>query len=488
MRNRLFVVAGMLALLSSIGPAAGRAESLLQQRLDASPAYAALPKVAHVPQFSLERITPAEHAKDTDWFYILDGKERVGLIQSWTKEIEMFRFFPAGDGTGERYEIPTMYHWANLHGARIQFFGFQSLPPLKSLKVDWRKDKGDTLEFTVENRHGKDVVGTSDYRLTWDDRLGYVWQCVSRYSMPEPLAIEFNNLFGGGLSDSRPDHKRWQKTVRGLADGRIGFVLHSPINIPVNDIHAGGFVGFVTDDTMNPFIDLLETSEPTYAITCGQWYDQHVLTKPPQTKGADGLYRIEATYRFLSLPAAVAKEVEAAAVDTDEATGPSKKIGFLQNAVNDFEADVPRHQLYNGPTWHDVGPDEECAHSGKRSIKLEGQGPGKVKAAMPTGAGTAIYGESAKRYRFAAWVKTKGLADGGAYLQVDDVFWNWDDMRATRRTEKKLSGDHDWTRLEVEFTPIADDPFLLVKLCVEGTGTAWFDDVELVEVPVRAAP
>ena len=68
-----------------------------------------------------------------------------------------------------------------------------------------------------------------------------------------------------------------------------------------------------------------------------------------------------------------------------------------------------------------------------------------------------------------------------AFLQVDDVFFNWQDVKASRKT-KRLTGDHDWTRLEVEFTPSPRDPFLLIKLCVEGTGTAWFDDLELMEV------
>jgi hypothetical protein len=33
-----------------------------------------------------------------------------------------------------------------------------------------------------------------------------------------------------------------------------------------------------------------------------------------------------------------------------------------------------------------------------------------------------------------------------------------------------------------DFTPSPRDPLLMIKLCVEGTGTAWFDDLELVEV------
>jgi hypothetical protein len=169
------------------------------------------------------------------------------------------------------------------------------------------------------------------------------------------------------------------------------------------------------------------------------------------------------------------------AVHTGPATGESKLAGFLQNKVNDFEMFVPYGKVYNGPIWRHVNATEGPAHSGTRSIAVGGPGPGQVKSVSPIGGGPAVYGESKKRYRLAAWVRTRGLEDGGAYLQVDDVFFNWQDVKATRRT-KELSGDREWTRLEVEFTPSANDPFLLIKLCVEGTGRAWFDDLELVEV------
>jgi hypothetical protein len=203
--------------------------------------------------------------------------------------------------------------------------------------------------------------------------------------------------------------------------------------------------------------------------------------KAPQTKEADGLYHVRAKYRLLSVPGAVARDLEAVAVDRDGGTYESKVAGFLQNKVNDFETFVPRGKMYNGPIWQHINATEGPAHSGKRSIAVGGRGPGKVNFASPIGGGPPLYGESSKRYRLAAWVKTRGLEDGGAYLQADDVFFNWEDVKATRKTEK-LTGDRDWTRLEVEFTPSPRDPLLMIKLCVEGTGTAWFDDLELVEV------
>lgn len=459
----------------------------LQKLLDESKAYAALPRVKHTPDFRLEPFEPVQHreeAQEKQWWYICDGDERIGLITTWLKHVELFRFSP-DVAKGAKYEIPEIYHWANLLGARIPLqmsLQWSGLPPLTSFKITFTKDRGDSLEFKAEETHEGGYSGSTECRLVWDERLGYVLYFTSHFVMREPKEIEFSNLYAGGVSESRDDHKRWQKTVRGrLLDGRITFVHHNPLNIPVDDVQAGGFVGFVTEEDMNPFVDLLETSGPVFFVTCSEWYDQHIVMKPPRTKEADGLYHLRARYRLLSVPGAVARDLEAMAVDRYGATGESSKTGFLQNKVNDFETFVPHGQVYNGPIWQHINASEGPAHSGKRSIAVGGPGPGRVKAASPIGGGPPIYGESSKRYRLAAWVKTQGLKDGGAYLQVDDVFFNWQDVQATRKT-KKLAGDHDWTRLEVEFTPSPRDPFLLIKLCVEGTGTAWFDDLELVEV------
>ena len=459
----------------------------LQNLLEESKAYAALPVVKHTPAFRMEPFEPAQHfpeARGKQWWYICDGDERIGLITTWLHHVELFRFSPYVD-RGARYEIPEIYHWANLIGTRIQLRmhgSHTSIPPLSSFRLNFVKERGESIEFKTEQVHEGDYRGTIEYRLVWDERLGYVLHGTSHYVMPEPKEIEFNNLFAGRVCESREERKLWQKTMRGrLLDGRISFVHHNPVNIPVDDVQAGGFVGFVTEEETNPFVEMMETSAPVFFATCSEWYDQHIVMKAPEKKEADGLYHLRARYRLLSVPGAVARDLEAVAVDRDGATGESRFAGFLQNKVNDFETFVPHGEVYNGPIWQHINASEGPAHSGKRSIAVGGPGPGSVKCASPIGGGPPIYGESSKRYRLAAWVKTQGLEDGGAWLQVDDVFFNWEHVQETRRT-KKLTGDRDWTRLEVDFTPSPRDPFLLIKLCVEGTGRAWFDDLELVEV------
>jgi hypothetical protein len=390
----------------------------------------------------------------------------------------MFRFSPEVD-KGRKYEIPALYHWGNLYGARIQMYGSQGLPPVESFRLSFPKDRGDSLVIAVENGHKGDVRGTGEYRLSWDERLGYVWNCVNRYTMPKPVKIEFNNLFAGGISESRGDHKRWQKTVRAVADGRITFAYHNPTNIPKDDLHPRGFVGFVTEEGMNPFVELIEASSPVSIITCSQWYDQHLVTKPDPVKDAEGLYRVVAQYRFLSLPGKVAREIEAAAVPYgSKETG--RILGFLLNQPNDFEQGIPHDGVYNGGIWQHIIRTDGQAHSGKYSLRVDGRGPGKVTTFAPIGGGPGVIGESKKRYRLTAWVKTE-LSEGTAYVRVDDARWSWDDVQASRRT-KELSGQNDWTRVAVEFQPGPHDPFLVVRLCVAGKGSAWFDDVMLEEI------
>ena len=454
--------------------------SRLQQFLHQSGAFAEIPRKAYTPRFNLESLPPANEAKGTDWFYIRDGDERIGLIQTLTREIEMFRFSPSGDGRGAGIEIPEVYHWANLFGARIQMYGTQELPPVTSFKLTFTKDRGDSLEFTVEQSHRGDLKGVSDYRLVWDERLGYVWECRSRYSMPEPQAVEFNNLLAGGISESREDHKRWQKTIRALADGRIVFVYHSPLNLPLDDIQAGGFVGFVTEEEMNPFVDLIETSSPVFINTCRQWYDQHIFMKPPRAKEADGLYHVQARYRFLSLPGKVARDLESVAVQAPVAEA-EKVLGFLLNRPSDFEQFVSPEGGFNGGVWqkHATRSDEQ-AHSGRYSLKIVGRGAGEVVSAAPIGGGPGVIGESNHRYRLTAWVMTD-LREGAAYVRVDDARWSWDDVRATRKSGE-VGGRSVWTPLVIEFQPGPHDPFLVVRLCVDGLGAAWFDDVLLEDV------
>jgi len=239
-----------------------------------------------------------------------------------------------------------------------------------------------------------------------------------------------------------------------------------------------GFVGWVAERDMNPFLEIIRSTPRTRFGTCSVWYDQHVFALPPEQKGDDGLYHITAAYRLLSLPLPVAKELEDAARTMLPAPAQAGPMGFRQGIVNDFETLIPAGTLYNGCMWgHSAKYDGTTGHSGTHSLRLNGG-----ETAQPMHGGTPIFVETAKRYRLSAWVRTRGVTGKGAFLRVNEVFWGGNDVRATHYS-KSLTGDNDWTQLQIEFKPIAGDPFAMPGLVVDGSGAAWFDDIELVEIP-----
>jgi hypothetical protein len=443
---------------------------LLQKFLNTSKAYNALPAVKRTPAFHLEPV-----GKRKQWYYICDGDRHVGLIG---EDVQLF-------DKEAKYEGSKTDNACSADGARLclTMHSFDTeIPRMTSRKLTITKDRGDSIEFKHEQVHPEGYAGSIEFRVVLDERLGYVIYADSCFIMPEPKAIEFNNFMAGWVADLRDNHKRWQKTVRGrLADGRIVFVYHSPVNLPRDEVQPGGFLGFVTEERMNPFAEMIESSAPVFFDTCSVVYDQHMVMKAPQAKEADGMYHLRARYRLLSVPAAVARELEAVAVDNSAGSGPHPylvRAGFLLNKVNDFENFIPSDRVCNAAIFQHIDASAGEAHSGKYSLALRGPGPGKVKVASPVGGGPPLPSEKGGSYRLSAWVKTKGLADGGAYLEVGG--WK-DNQRFTNRSEPKLTGDHDWTRLQITFGPT--DGGIGIKLCAEGTGTAWFDDVELVELP-----
>jgi hypothetical protein len=457
---------------------------LLQQAMEATPAWPSLPLQAHTPDFHLVSFSPAPDAAGSEWYWIYDGAHKIGLIQTLNREIEMFRFAPPAAGETADYTIPPLHHWATLVGAKISINAPLWNMPNPVFQIEFVSRSGAVLEFKTVMKPGCGAVGEGTFRLAWDPRLGYVWQCGMHCAMPTPKWTEFCNLLAGGVSVSENKRKRWQKVINGVAPGEITWFYHNPLNYPQFSLASNGFTGFVREPDMNPFVALESVNGPVRVATCDLWYDLGIQAETPAIAEADGLHHLRARYRFLSVPAAVAETLERQAQSRN--AGASDSPGFRFGVVNDFEQGINGGEVYNGSTWRNVSVDRTRGHSGSVSLKVSGKGRGVPAVGTPNRSGTATYGETAKRYRLSAWVRTE-LSDGEAAIAVDDCIWHWGDVRASRRSAG-LTGTTGWTKLTIEFQPAPNNPFLLVKLCVDGTGDAWFDDCELVEVPPDAAP
>ncbi|MDA1085486.1 MAG: hypothetical protein O2901_00515 [Verrucomicrobia bacterium] len=466
------------------GPAPGPGQGQggrLQAFIENARCYEALPRHAHKPDFRIVRMRGRKYRKKFFWF--MDGKQRIGLLNLSFGEIEMFRFFPPAEGERVEYKMPAVYHWSTLRGPRITIVPQGTWTDRG--EMTYLQDKGESLRLRYSETSEDETQIVHHMNLRFDPVLGYIWDCAVDLTMTKPKRFEYANILTGGLAESREERKRFQKCIWTRRDGVLCYMYQNPLSM----IHAGGrewadmqttggFVGWVAERDMNPFLEILQSTPDTTLITCSVWYDQHFIALPPEQLGDDGLYHVQATYRLLSLPLPVAKELEGAARTMLPARPGAGPMGFRQGVVNDFETSIPAGTLYNGCMWgHSAQLETTTGYSGTRSLRLRGR-----CEAQPVHGGTPICVETAKRYRLRAWVRTSGVTGKGASLRVNEVFWNWTDVRATHRSQS-LTGDTDWTRLEIEFKPIAGDPFAMPGVILDGDGTAWFDDIELIQIP-----
>src|SRR5688572_1690776 len=122
----------------------------------------------------------------------------------------------------------------------------------------------------------------------------------------------------------------------------------------------------------------------------------------------------------------------------------------------------------------------ETGRTGSRSVQIS-----STEGADWGWAATAPI-EPFARYRLSGWIKTENVraAGGGrgALLNLHGL-----QGIATRA----LTGDNDWTRVDVEFD--AEDASSVQVNCLFGgwgmaTGTAWFDDVQLEQISKSVPP
>ncbi len=117
--------------------------------------------------------------------------------------------------------------------------------------------------------------------------------------------------------------------------------------------------------------------------------------------------------------------------------------------------------------------DATVAHGGKRSMRMRSAGGEEYASFRRTLPREPALG---KWVRLSGWIRTAGLKDGTARL--------W--LRADRGREPvafdnmedhALSGDTDWTRVEVAIEVPADATAVLFGGILEGAGMAWVDDL-----------
>lgn len=133
-------------------------------------------------------------------------------------------------------------------------------------------------------------------------------------------------------------------------------------------------------------------------------------------------------------------------------------------------------------TWRGSGSvvaDPSVGRSGKSSLKATANANGSTGSVV----GVTLAGNSrplvgSGTYRISAWCKTADATAPGAYMNV--LFYN--SAGAVVQSDRKFfatTGTHDWEQITAELPTPAGAARIRIDLRVEGTGTAWFDDVAL---------
>jgi hypothetical protein len=122
--------------------------------------------------------------------------------------------------------------------------------------------------------------------------------------------------------------------------------------------------------------------------------------------------------------------------------------------------------------------DTEVVREGRQALRVTASQP------VDVGCYQEVMLKPGQRYRFSGWVRTRGLNPRGS--SVYGTFHVH--ARAINDFIAKgpnHGGDTEWTRVSLTFQARGDGLTRIVLFFVgfgQGTGTAWFDDLRLVEV------
>ena len=374
-----------------------------------------------------------------------------------------------------------------------------------AVRWNWERTTGAELVavISLEAQEGE----TARWRLAVGynpARTQYTWRVVLDARKLDSDGFEGFNLMTAGALEDRPEKRRWTHSVWENPDGALRRIVHSNALFQCTDYggmrNGGGpwrgrhlpypraWMAYAAHPVFNPALLIHATTVPLQAATCSSLFDEHIVfSRAGQDNlGEDGYFHFHMNLEFVSLPAALAKELLEQAADP---VRPKKwwnetlALPFHVDAVNSFEDAVDPWQPEDCPIVEvprdGAGPvawTDEAAHSGKRSLRLRQEKAGRL-AAFPTGAVCKVTPHT--RYRFAAWVKTATVT-GAAKIEFAGYAYSYNNI-SHMASSCELHGSNDWTKLEVELNS-GDQAYLMPYLVLEGSGTAWFDDVRLEKI------
>jgi len=365
----------------------------------------------------------------------------------------------------------------------------------------------DCLVMTVVTR---DSGGVAESRrtlaLTYDHDLGsYVYEFVAHLHLASPELFDESDEVRFEYSDpwycDTPGPTvafagMWrQRYSRLLAETADQGVWQMPLNHMATGIPSprsfapDGRLVLAADPGNNPAFQFpAGTAERTAVSVCNWGYDVHISARYAR----DELYApIAPCFRILQCDDDAVDSLLQRATPVPQV----EYAGFRELPVYERQSSFENGLILNQPSRGDTDPwpwlprgdgAEWCDNRGRSdrfSLKIAKSSPGPTAWTMDR-EGEGGWTERWRRdigFRVEVYASTEEVEGRGASLAVRWIVYNRPEP-FPYICSQRLVGNHDWTRLQVEIQgpPPPEVSAIAIILRQEGSGTTWFDDLEVV--------
>ncbi|MFH1905385.1 MAG: carbohydrate binding domain-containing protein [bacterium] len=128
--------------------------------------------------------------------------------------------------------------------------------------------------------------------------------------------------------------------------------------------------------------------------------------------------------------------------------------------------------------------DNTVAHTGTHSLKIQGTEAKQVGDWDNKHGGELIPVEEGKVYTVSVWIKTQTIPNEGVVKRFGIGFYDEQSQglkKGGKTYKPDLTGENDWTQVRFFIRTPEKAKFARIDFSFDGIGSAWFDDVEVIE-------
>ena len=386
---------------------------------------------------------------------------------------------------------------------------FWNLGPLittELIDVEVQGQDSDCLTMAVTTRDpGGVAVSRRVLNLTYDDDLGsYVYDFEAHLHLLSPEVFDdldevrfeycdpwYCDIPGPTVQFAGMWRQRYSRFLAQTADGSVWQMplnhMATGIPSPSSFVPDGLFV-LAGDSGNNPAFQFpAETAERTGISVCNWGYDIHIAAR----------YRREELHGPMAPRFRILQCADDTVADLERRAGPVPTVdyaGFRELPVYERRSSFETGLILNQPSPGDTDPwpwlprgdgAEWCRDHGRSddfSLKITRTSPGPTEWTMDR-EGEGGWTERWQRgigFRITVYTRTAAVDGRGACLAVRWIVYNRPEPYPYICSQR-LVGTHDWTRLQVEIhgPPPPEVSAIAIILRQDGTGTTWFDDLEV---------